>query len=145
MKTIFTDYASNNLVWIMNQNTHLDLIVEAMGSNMNAAIVSGMNDTMPVVGGKIEELSFMADGDIVFGYMNNYKLVQRRGMQLATSTDVLFFEDQTAFKGTARYDGKPVIAESFSIMNIAGKAPTTVAAFAPDSTNTVETLAAKAK
>lgn len=39
----------------------------------------------------------MADGDIVFGYMNNYKLVQRRGMQLATSTDV-FFEDQTAFK-----------------------------------------------
>ena len=62
MKTIFTDYASNNLVWIMNQNTHLDLIVEAMGSNMNAAIVSGMNDTMPVVGGKIEELSFMADG-----------------------------------------------------------------------------------
>ena len=145
MKTIFTDYASNNLVWIMNQNTHLDLIVEAMGSNMNAAIVSGMNDTMPVVGGKIEELSFMADGDIVFGYMNNYKLVQRRGMQLATSSDVLFFEDQTAFKGTARYDGKPVIAESFSIMNIAGKAPTTVAAFAPDSANTVETLAAKSK
>ena len=144
LKTVFTDYSSNNLVWIMNKNTHLDLIIEAMGTNMNAAIVSGMNDTMPIVGGKVEELSFMADGDIVFGYMNNYKLIQRRGMQLATSKDVLFFEDQTAFKGTARYDGKPVIAESFSIMNIAGKAPTTEAAFAPDRANTAEPQAAKA-
>lgn len=143
MKTVFTDYSSNNLVWIMNKNTHLDLIVEAMGTNMNAAIVSGMNDTMPIVGGKVEELSFMADGDIVFGYMNNYKLIQRRGMQLATSKDVLFFEDQTAFKGTARYDGKPVIAESFSIMNIAGKTPMTETAFAPDSANTAEPQAAK--
>lgn len=143
LKTVFTDYSSNNLVWIMNKNTHLDLIVEAMGTNMNAAIVSGMNDTMPIVGGIVEELSFMADGDIVFGYMNNYKLIQRRGMQLATSKDVLFFEDQTAFKGTARYDGKPVIAESFSIMNIAGKAPTTEIEFAPDSANSAEVKTSK--
>lgn len=135
MKTIFTDYSSNNLVWIMNKRTHLDLIIEAMGTNMNAAIVSGMNDTMPIVGGKIEELSFMAEGDIAFGYMNNYKLVQRKGVQLATSTDILFFEDQTAFRGTARYDGKPVIAESFAILNIKNVAPTTSVTFPPDKAN----------
>lgn len=135
MKTIFTDYASNNLVWIMNKKTHLDLIIEAMGTNMNAAIVSGMNDTMPVVGGKIEELSFMADGDIAFGYMNNYKLIQRRGIQLATSIDILFFEDQTAFKGTGRYDGKPIIPESFAILNIKNTAPTTSVTFPPDKAN----------
>ena len=116
-------------------NDYLDLIIEAMGTNMNAAIVSGMNDTMPIVGGKIEELSFMAEGDIAFGYMNNYKLVQRKGVQLATSTDILFFEDQTAFRGTARYDGKPVIAESFAILNIKNVAPTTSVTFPPDKAN----------
>lgn len=135
LKMTFTDYSSNNLVWVMNRQTHLDLIVEAMGTNMAAAIVSSMNDTMPVVGGAVKELSFMADGDIAFGYMSNYKLVQRRGIQLATSSEVLFFEDQTAFKGTARYDGKPVIAEAFGLLNISGKAPTTQVKFAPDKAN----------
>ena len=73
LKMIFTDYDSGNLVWMMNRQTKLDLVVEAMDTNMNATIVSGMNDTMPVVGGKVEELKFMADGDIAFGYMTNYK------------------------------------------------------------------------
>ncbi len=49
-----------------------------------------------------------------------------------------FLEDQTVFKGTARYDGKPVIAEAFAILNIAGKAPTTAAAFPEDKANTSE-------
>lgn len=135
LKMTFTDYSSNNLVWVMNRQTHLDLIVEAMGTNMAAAIVSSMNDTMPVVGGDVVELSFMADGDIAFGYMSNYKLVQRRGIQLAISSEVLFLDDQTAFKGTARYDGKPVIAEAFGLLNINGKVPTTQVKFAPDKAN----------
>ncbi|MCB6527656.1 phage major capsid family protein, partial [Eggerthella lenta] len=89
-----------NLVWMMNRQTKLDLVVEAMDTNMNATIVSGMNDTMPVVGGKVEELKFMADGDIAFGYMTNYKAVQRKGLQLGQSEHVRFLEDQTVFKGT---------------------------------------------
>lgn len=135
LKMIFTDYDSGNLVWMMNRQTKLDLVVEAMDTNMNATIVSGMNDTMPVVGGKVEELKFMADGDIAFGYMTNYKAVQRKGLQLGQSEHVRFLEDQTVFKGTERFDGKPVIAEAFGLININGKTPTTSIVFAPDKAN----------
>lgn len=135
LKMIFTDYDSGNLVWIMNRQTKLDLVVEAMDTNMNATIVSSMNDTMPVVGGKVEELNFMADGDITFGYMTNYKAVQRKGLQLGQSEHVRFLEDQTVFKGTERFDGKPVIAEAFGLINISGKTPTTSIVFAPDKAN----------
>ena len=135
LKMIFTDYDSGNLVWMMNRQTKLDLVVEAMDTNMNATIVSGMNDTMPVVGGKVEELKFMANGDIAFGYMTNYKAVQRKGLQLGQSEHVRFLEDQTVFKGTERFDGKPVIAEAFGLININGKTPTTSIVFAPDKAN----------
>lgn len=135
LKLIYTDYASDNLVWIMNKRTHLDLIIEAMGTNMAAAIVSGMGSTMPIVGGTIEELEYMADGDIAFGYMSNYKIVQRKGMQIGQSEHVRFIQEQTVFKGTARYDGKPIIAESFALMNINGNEPAKKIRFAPDKAN----------
>ena len=134
-KIIKNDYNSDNLIWIMNQSTHTDLIAEAMGCNMSAAIVSGMNNTMPVIGGEIVELNFMNDGDIAFGYMKNYKTVQRKEMKIGQSDQVKFIEEQTLFKGTARYDGKPVIAESFAIMNINGKEPSSKVLFAPDKAN----------
>lgn len=135
-KVIVNDYSSENLVWGMNEKTHLDLLVEAMSTNVSGAIVSAMTgNTMPVAGGVIEELNFMADGDIAFGYMKNYKTVERKGVQIAQSDQVLFLDDQTAFKGTARYDGKPIIDEAFGILNISGTAPTKSVIFAPDKAN----------
>lgn len=136
IKAIKNDYSSENLVWVMNQNTHIDLLIEAMGTNMSAAIVSGMTqNTMPVVGGQIEELEFMSDGDIAFGYMGLYILVQRHGTQLAQSEHARFLEDQTVFKGTARFDGKAVIAEGFGLLNIKGNSPKTEILFSPDKAN----------
>ena len=68
--------------------------------------------------------------------MKNYKTVQRKGIQIGQSEHVKFLEDQTLFKGTARYDGKPIIAEAFAIMNIAGAAPGMTATFPDDKANT---------
>ncbi len=136
-KTIANDYSSEKLVWVMNEKTHIDLMVEAMSTNMSGAIVSAMTgNTMPVAGGTIEELNFMADGDVAFGYMENYKTVERKGATIAQSDQVFFLDDQTALKGTARYDGKPVIDEAFGILNINGTAPTKSILFAPDKVNT---------
>lgn len=78
----------------------------------------------------------MTDGDIAFGYMKNYKTVERKGATIAQSDQVFFLDDQTALKGTARYDGKPVIDEAFGILNINGTAPTKSILFAPDKVNT---------
>lgn len=128
-------YAKKSLVFIMNHDTHLDLLAESMDKNVNAAIVAGINSTMPVVGGDIVELEFMADGDIAFGYLDLYLLAERAGTQIGQSEHVKFVEDQTVVKGTARYDGTPVIAEAFGIMSIGTTAPTTVVTFAADTAN----------
>lgn len=128
-------YAAAPKVWIMNEVTKANLTAEGLTINAAGAIVSGLNNTMPVVGGDIVTLDFMADGDIAFGYLDLYLLAERAGAQLAQSEHVRFIEDQTVFKGTARYDGMPVFGEAFGLMNISGKAPTTSATFPPDKAN----------
>jgi HK97 family phage major capsid protein len=137
-KVIKNDYFNGGIFWLMSQNTHTDLLIQSMDKNMNAAIVAGINDTMPVVGGEIIELDFIPDGDIVFGYGEAYLLVERAGTKLGQSEHYRFIEDQTVFKGTARYDGKPVIAEAFGVCSITSSSPTTSGiSFAPDTANTV--------
>ncbi len=135
-KSIKNDYYKDGLVWVMNENTHTDLLVHSMDKNLNAAVVAGMGDTMPVKGGKIVEVPFMADGDIAFGYLGAYLWADRAGVQLGQSEHYRFVEDQTVFKGTMRADGTPVIAEAFGILNINGTAPTTTVAFPSDAANT---------
>lgn len=121
--------------WVMNEATFSKLVVNGMSINAAGAIVTGMNNTMPIIGGAIEILPFMADGDIAGGYGERYLLAERAGMSMAQSEHYRFVEDETVFKATARYDGTPVIAESFVMFNIDGKAPTTSATFAADIVN----------
>lgn len=119
----------------MNEATYSKLVVNGLSINAAGAIVSGMNNTMPVIGGAIEILPFMADGDIAGGYGERYLLAERAGISVAQSEHYHFVEDETIFKATARYDGTPVIAESFVMFNINGVAPTTSVDFAPDLAN----------
>lgn len=132
---IVNDYAEGNITWMMNKKTHMKLTVESMDKNLNAAIVAGINDQMPVIGGDIVELSFIPDNNIVFGYMDMYLLSERAGTSIGQSEHVRFLEDQTVFKGTARYDGKPIIPESFGATTIDTSAPKTSVTFAPDKAN----------
>lgn len=134
-KVAYNDYFEGGLCWLMNHSTHVDLTTESMEKNLNAAIVAGINNSMPVAGGDIVELSFIPDGDIVFGYFDAYLLAERAGTALGQSEHVRFLEDQTVFKGTARYDGEPTIAEAFGVMSITTKAPATSAAFPADTAN----------
>lgn len=128
-------YSNSKLVWIMNEATHDALTVEAMGVNMNAAIVSGMNGTMPVKGGDIVELDFIPDNNIIFGHFDSYLFVNRSGQKIEQSKECRFLDDQTVFKGTERCDGKPVIAEAFGVMTITDSAPITTVSFAADKAN----------
>lgn len=123
---IDNDYDTGSIVWIMNKKTHTKLLAESMGVNSAAAITAGMNNTMPVVGGNIVELKYIPDDTIIFGYFKNYTLVERAGTKISQSEHVRFLEDQTVFKGTARYDGDLTIREAFAIYGI-GKAPVTTA------------------
>ena len=128
-------YATGGKTWLMNETTLTNLQAEGLSINAAGAIVSGVNNTMPVIGGEIVTLDFIPDGDIIGGYFSNYILAERAGMSLETSTHAQFIEDNTVFKGTARYDGKPVIAEAFVAININGADVTKTATFAPDEAN----------
>lgn len=134
-KVVMNDYSAGEIVWLMNEKTHLTLKIEAAAFNAAAMIVPGMDSTMPIVGGRVVEYKEIPDGDIVFGYMKNYKLVERKGIQIGQSEHQYFIQDQTVFKATARYDGKPVIRESFAVLSIGSSAPATSATFAPDTAN----------
>ena len=129
-------YNAGGKFWAMNEKTHMKLISEAMSINAAGAVVSGMNDTMPVIGGPIEELDFIPDDVIIPGYGMNYLMVERAGREIAQSEHVRFIEDQTVFKGTARYDGQPVIPESFVAIGINGATPSAAAVtFTADTAN----------
>jgi len=129
------NYARGGTFWAMNRKTRMEILSRAVTFNASGALVAGVNNTMPIEGGDIVELPFIPDNDIIGGYGSLYLLAERAGASLAASEHVKFIEDQTVFKGTARYDGMPVFGEAFVIVNIANTAPTTSVAFAPDAAN----------
>lgn len=128
-------YARGSKVWVMNEATYTKLQVEAMSINASGAIVSGMSNTMPVAGGAVEILDFVPDNVIIVGYFELYLLAERAGQKFAQSEHAFFIQDQTAFKGTARYDGIPVIAEGFAAIGIDGTTPDSDMTFAADDAN----------
>lgn len=134
-----TNYGGGAKTWIMNETTKTFLQAQAMGVNASGVIVSGVQNTMPVIGGNIIEIPFIPDNVIIGGFYGLYKLVERAGQKFATSEHVRFLQDQTVFKGTARYDGSPVIPEGFVAIGINGVTPTADMTFAPDVANTTET------
>lgn len=129
-------YARGEKVWTMNETTYTALMSQALVIDANGNIVSGIADRMPVIGGVIEVLNFIPDNVIIGGYFELYLLAERASTQLAQSEHYRFVEDQTVFKGTARYDGLPVIAEAFVAIGINGTTPNATMTFAPDVANT---------
>nr|DAY72037.1 MAG TPA: major capsid protein [Caudoviricetes sp.] len=128
-------YSNGTPVWVCNHKTHVALQCKALAFNSAAALTAGVTSEMPIIGGKIVELDFVPDNEIIGGYMDLYLLAEREGTTLEQSTDVKFIEDQTAFKATARYDGKPVRGEAFVVVRYDNVAPVTSATFAADSAN----------
>ncbi len=132
------NYSDGKKVWCMNSTTKTEILSKAVTFNAAGALVAAVNDEMPVIGGKIITLPFVPDNEIVGGYLSLYLLAERKGAQFAVSEHVKFIEDMTVFKGTARYDGMPVIGDGFVAANLTASAVTTSVTFAADSANTVE-------
>lgn len=129
-------YSKSAKTWVMNETTRTKLLAAAVTINAAGAIVAGVGNTMPVVGGDIEVLDFVPDNVIIGGYFDLYLLAERAGSQFASSEHVRFLQDQTVFKGTARYDGVPVIAEGFVAIGLEETTPTAAMTFPVDTANT---------
>lgn len=134
------DYARGPKVWIMNEKTHTKLMAETVVNTADGQFVASASGEMPAVGGTIEVLNFIPDNTIIAGYFDLYLLAERAGQKFAQSEHVKFLEDATVFKGTARYDGQPTIAEAFIAIGLEGTTPGTTMAFAPDTANVVTAI-----
>ena len=146
-KTILLDaavingkYARGEKVWVMNETTYTFLKAQGMGVNAAGNIVTALDGRMPVIGGIVEVLDFIPNYVIIGGYFELYLLAERAGAKFATSEHAFFLQDATAFKGTARYDGTPVIAESFVAIGVNGTSPSASMTFASDKANTVSNI-----
>lgn len=129
-------YSRGEKVFVMNETTYTALAAATIAVDAAGNIVTGVLDRMPVVGGIIEVLDFLPDNVIIGGFFDLYLLGERAGQKFATSEHVRFLADQTVMKGTARYDGKPAIAEGFVAIGVEGVKPTAEMTFAPDDANT---------
>lgn len=132
-------YSRGTKVWVMNETTYTAIVAAAMTVDAGGAIVAGVNGAMPVIGGIIEVLDFVPDNVVIGGYFDLYLLAERAGVRLDQSEHVRFIQDRTVFRGTARYDGLPVIAEGFVAIGINGTTPSASGiTFAPDDANAAE-------
>lgn len=129
-------YSRGAKTWVMNEKTYGYLISNSLAVNAAGALVAGVGATMPVVGGAIEVLNFIPDNIIIGGYFDLYLLAERAGTRISTSEHAFWVEDQTGFKGTARYDGKVLDAGAFVAIGVNGGTPATASvAFAADTAN----------
>lgn len=116
--SLITSKYGSDLIWIMNKKTNLQIKKNMLNVDSAGLFVAG--DELPVIGGDIIELGFMPDNVIVGGYADLYLLGERRGVELGMSEHAFWVADQTGFKGTARYDGKPLDASGFVAIGING-------------------------
>lgn len=128
-------FTTDGKIWIMNDFTRQDVQIRALAFNSNAALMSGIENTLPVVGGEIIPLDFIPDHTIIGGYGGEYLLVEREGGTFGSSDAPLFIQDKTVFKGTGRYDGQPVSGEAFVVFTYDNTAPMTKMTFAADLAN----------
>lgn len=126
------------LFWVMSRKTKIAILAKALAFNSAAALKAGIDDEMPVIGGKIIEMEDpeLQDYEIIGGYGAGYLLGRRQGARFGNSDQQFYTDDQTVFKGTARYDGKPVYGENFVIVNFGNVSPETDQAFETDYANT---------
>lgn len=128
---------SEGLFWVMNRKTHLAILAKALAFNAQGALVAGMSNQMPVIGGEIVELENERIGDnvILGGFGGNYLLAEREGVGVDMSEHVMFIEDHTVYRGKARYDGLPIYGEAFVAVNFNNGSASTTHSFPVDYAN----------
>lgn len=130
------NYSNGEKFWCMNSNTKNTIMSKSVTFNAAGTITAMAINEMPVIGGKIIILPFMEDNDIIGGYGTLYLLAERKGNQFGVSEHAMFIQNTTVFKGTARYDGMPVIAEGFAAVNLGTTVVKAEMNFEPDKANT---------
>lgn len=131
----FTRYNRGEMFWAMNSKTYAQLRSKLITFTATGDIVANLYGSLPIISGDVDVLEFIPDGDIIGGYGDLYLWVDRASMQIESSREVQFIQDNTVFRGKARADGAPVIPGAFVAININNTNVTTAMDFAADTAN----------
>jgi HK97 family phage major capsid protein len=109
------------VVAVMKRSTYYNHFLE-FSINVDAAgnVVGRLpNLTRPdILGIRVVFNNSMAEDEVLYGDFQQYTLVERENIAVDSSDQVRFVEDQMAFRGKGRFDGKPTKAESFVLVTI---------------------------
>lgn len=106
---------------VMTRSTYYAYFLE-MSINVNSEgnLVGKLpNLTRPdILGIPVVFNNSMAPDQVLYGDFQQYTLVERENIAIDNSEHVRFVEDQMAFRGKGRFDGKPTKAEAFALITI---------------------------
>lgn len=137
----YTEHSRGTQFWAMNSKTYNLIKSKVITFTATGDIAANVFGMLPIIGGDVDVLEFIPDGDIIGGYGDLYLLAMRAGMTIESSREVQFIQDNTVFKGSQRADGMPVIPGAFVAININNQSVTTVMEFAADNANDAQLAA----
>ena len=106
---------------VMKRSTYYAYFLEmSINVNSNGENVGMLpNLTRPdILGIPVTFNNAMANDEVLFGDFEQYTLVERENIAIDNSEHVRFVEDQMAFRGKGRFDGKPTKPEAFALITI---------------------------
>lgn len=109
------------IVAVMKRSTYYDRLVEySIQVDSSGNVVGKLpNLSSPDLVGLRVVFNNNLDADtVLFGEFAQYTLIERESIIIDSSQHVKFSEDQTAFRGKGRFDGKPVKPEAFVLATI---------------------------
>jgi len=109
------------IVAVMKRSTYYNRLVEysiQVDSNGNVVGKLPNLNNPDLLGLKVVFNNNLSSDEVLFGDFQQYTLVERENITIDSSSHVKFSEDQTAFRGKGRYDGKPVNAKAFVLATI---------------------------
>lgn len=114
------DDTSGPITVAMKRSTFYERIFPlAVAADAKGSFVTISPDGTPYwLGYPIVFTQNLAADVIIVGDFMKYLLVEREDITIENSTHVKFVEDQTAFRGLGRFDGKPVQATAFAQLTL---------------------------
>lgn len=114
------------IVAVMKRSTYYDRFLEySIQVNSEGNVVGKLpNLKKPDLLGLPVIFNNNMDPDkVLFGEFEKYTLVEREDISIDKSEHVKFTEDQTGFRGKARFDGKPVKEAAFVLVTLPAVSP----------------------
>jgi HK97 family phage major capsid protein len=106
---------------VMRRSTYYAYFLElSINTNADGEVVGRLpNLVRPDILGIPVVFSNHMDADaVLYGEFDKYTLVERENISIDNSEHVRFVEDQMAFRGKGRFDGKPTKPDAFALVTI---------------------------